>query len=147
MEEPCRIGWQIRVISNLIKREVGNGGCEQYRDELTGNNMFIIGYLAKHKNEDVFQKDLEAFFSVRRSTMSTIILRMEQKGFLARESVSHDARLKKLVLTEKGERIHEMIESGIADVERRLSSGLSEDEKQMLLGLLEKLRHNLESDG
>ena len=147
MEEPCKIGWQIRVISNLIKREVGNGGCEQYRDELTGNNMFIIGYLAKHKNEDVFQKDLEAFFSVRRSTMSTIILRMEQKGFLARESVSHDARLKKLVLTEKGERIHEMIESGIADVERRLSSGLSEDEKQMLLGLLEKLRHNLESDG
>ena len=147
MEEPCKIGWQIRVISNLIKREVGNGGCEQYRDELTGNNMFIIGYLAKHKNEEVFQKDLEAFFSVRRSTMSTIILRMEQKGFLARESVSHDARLKKLVLTEKGERIHEMIESGIADVERRLSSGLSEDEKQMLLGLLEKLRHNLESDG
>ena len=114
MEEPCRIGWQIRVISNLIKREVGNGGCEQYRDELTGNNMFIIGYLAKHKNEDVFQKDLEAFFYERRSTMSTIILRMEQKGFLARESVSHDARLKKLVLTEKGERIHEMIDNFVS---------------------------------
>ncbi len=147
MEESCRIGWQIKVISNLIKREVANRGCEQYCDELTGNNMFIIGYLAKHRNEDVFQKDLEAFFSVRRSTMSTIIIRMEQKGFLVRESVSHDARLKKLVLTDKGERIHDMIESGIADVEKRLSSGLSEDEKQTLFCLLEKLRRNLESDG
>ena len=146
MEEPCRIGWQIRAISNLIKREVGKCGYEQYRDELTGNNMFIIGYLAKHRGEDVFQKDLENVFSVRRSTMSNIILRMEQKGFLTRQSVSRDARLKKLVLTEKGERIHEMIESGIADTEQKLSAGLTEDEKQTLFCLLEKLRQNLESD-
>ena len=78
MEESYRIGWQIKVLSNLIKREVGNFGCDKYQDELTGNNMFIIGYLARHRDEDVFQKDLEEFFSVRRSTMSTIILRMEQ---------------------------------------------------------------------
>ena len=146
MEESYRIGWQIKVLSNLIKREVGNFGCDKYQDELTGNNMFIIGYLARHREEDVFQKDLEEFFSVRRSTMSTIILRMEQKGFLSRESVSHDARLKKLVLTEKGEQIHEMIESKIEDTEKKLSSGLTEDEKQTLFHLLEKLRQNLESD-
>ena len=147
MEESYRIGWQIKVLSNLIKREVGNFGCDKYQDELTGNNMFIIGHLARHREEDVFQKDLEEFFSVRRSTMSTIILRMEQKGFLSRESVSHDARLKKLVLTEKGEQIHEMIESKIEDTEKKLSSGLTEDEKQTLFHLLEKLRRNLESDG
>ena len=146
MKESYRIGWQIKVLSNLIKREVGNFGCDKYQDELTGNNMFIIGYLARHRDEDVFQKDLEEFFSVRRSTMSTIILRMEQKGFLSRESVSHDARLKKLVLTEKGEQIHEMIESKIEDTEKKLSSGLTEDEKQTLFHLLEKLRQNLESD-
>ena len=146
MKESYRIGWQIKVLSNLIKREVGNFGCDKYQDELTGNNMFIIGHLARHREEDVFQKDLEEFFSVRRSTMSTIILRMEQKGFLSRESVSHDARLKKLVLTEKGEQIHEMIESKIEDTEKKLSSGLTEHEKQTLFHLLEKLRQNLESD-
>lgn len=146
MEEQYRIGWHIKVISNLIKREVGNYGCEKYLDELTGNNMFIIGYLAKHGEKDIFQKDLEEVFSVRRSTMSATILRMEKKGFLTRESVAHDARLKKLVLTEKGKRIHEMIESRITDTEEKLSAGLSEDEKRTLLFLLEKLRQNLESD-
>ena len=150
MEEPYRIGWQIKVISNLIKREVKkgeeNGDAQKYSDELTKNNMFIIGYLAEHRSEDVFQKDLEAFFSVRRSTMSTIIFRMEQKGFLTRESVSHDARLKKLVLTEKGERVHAMIESGITDTEKKLTAGLSEEERQTLCHLLGKLRRNLESD-
>ena len=146
MEEQYRIGWQIKVLSNLIKREVGNYGCERDSDELTGNNRFIIGYLAKHRNEDVFQKDLEEIFSVRRSTMSTIILRMEQKGFLTRQSVAYDARLKKIVLTEKGERVHAAIESKIEDTEQKLSANFSEDEKQMLFRLLEKLRRNLESD-
>ena len=146
MEEQYRIGWHVKVLSNLIKREVGNYCCEKCSDELTGNNMFIIGYLAKHGERDVFQKDLEEFFSVRRSTMSAMILRMEKKGFLTRESVSHDARLKKLVLTEKGKRIHDMIEFGIKETEEKLSSGLSEDEKKMLFFLLEKLRQNLESD-
>ena len=146
MEEQYRIGWHIKVISNLIKREVGNYGCEKNPDELTGNNMFIIGYLAKNEGKDVFQKDLEEVFSVRRSTMSAIILRMEKKGFLTRESVARDARLKKLVLTEKGKKIHEMIESRITDTEEKLASGLSGEEKETLFLLLEKLRRNLESD-
>ena len=146
MEEQYRIGWHIKVISNLIKREVGNYGCEKNPDELTGNNMFIIGYLAKNEENDIFQKDLEEIFSVRRSTMSAIILRMEKKGFLTRESVARDARLKKLVLTEKGKKIHEMIESRITDTEEKLAAGLSEDEKRLLFVLLEKLRHNLEPD-
>ena len=146
MEESYKIGWQIKVLSNLIKREVGNYGGEKYSDELTGNNMFIIGYLAKNAEKDIFQKDLEEIFSVRRSTMSAIILRMEQKGFLIRESVAYDARLKKLVLTEKGRRIHEMIESRITDTEEKLASGLSGEEKETLFLLLEKLRRNLESD-
>ena len=108
--------------------------------------MFIIGYLAKNEGKDVFQKDLEEVFSVRRSTMSAIILRMEKKGFLTRESVARDARLKKLVLTEKGKKIHEMIESRITDTEEKLASGLSGEEKETLFLLLEKLRRNLESD-
>ena len=146
MEERYRIGWHIKVLSNLIKREVGNYGCEKCSDELTGNNMFIIGYLAKNGEKDIFQKDLEEIFSVRRSTMSAIILRMEKKGFLVRESVAYDARLKKLVLTEKGKRIHEMIESKVAETEEKLSACLSEDEKKTLCFLLEKLRQNLELD-
>ena len=146
MEEPCRIGWQIRVISNLIKREVGNSGCEQYRDELTGNNMFIIGYLAKHRNEDVFQKDLEEVFMVRRSTMSAVLLRMEEKGLLKRTSVEHDARLKKITLTEKGMQLYQKMEHSIDNMEGRMISGLSPEEEATLLSLLEKVRTNLENE-
>ena len=146
MAQNFRIGSEIKAISNLIKREIGNYDSGKYIEEATGNNMFIIGYLAQHKDEDVFQKDLEELFSVRRSTMSGIILRMEQKGFLIRENVEHDARLKKLVLTEKGWQIHEMMECIVTDTEKKLMAGFSDEEKDMLLLLLKKLRQNLETD-
>ena len=146
MAQNFRIGSEIKAISNLIKREIGNYDSGKYIEEATGNNMFIIGYLARHKDEDVFQKDLEELFSVRRSTMSGIILRMEQKGFLIRENVEHDARLKKLVLTEKGWQIHEMMECIVTDTEKKLMAGFSDEEKDMLLLLLKKLRQNLETD-
>ena len=146
MAQNFRIGPEIKAISNLIKREIGNYDSGKYIEEATGNNMFIIGYLARHKDEDVFQKDLEELFSVRRSTMSGIILRMEQKGFLIRENVEHDARLKKLVLTEKGWQIHEMMECIVTDTEKKLMAGFSDEEKDMLFLLLKKLRQNLETD-
>lgn len=146
MTEPLRIGPQIKSLSNLIMREIGNCAYEKSQDEATGNNMLIIRYLAQRKSEDVFQKDLEEFFSVRRSTMSNIILRMEQKGFLIRKPVSCDRRLKKLELTEKGENLHAMMESIVFQTEEKLTLGFSEEEKETLFRLLEKLRQNLESD-
>ena len=146
MAEPFKIGSQIKSLSHLIMREVGNRACGKYSDEATGNNMFIIGYLAHRTGQDIFQKDLEEFFSVRRSTMSNIILRMEQKGFLIREPVPHDRRLKKLVLTEKGEKLHAVMESIVFQTEEKLTLGFSEEEKETLSRLLEKLRLNLESD-
>lgn len=146
MTEPFRIGPKIKALSNLIMREIDTCVYWKSKDEATGNNMFIIRYLAQRKDEDVFQKDLEEFFSVRRSTMSNIVLRMEQKGFLTREPVASDRRLKKLVLTEKGENLHAMMESIVFQMEEKLTAGFSEEEKETLFRLLEKLRRNLEPD-
>lgn len=146
MENAFRFGREIKVISNLLKRLIGNYENGKYVNEVTGNNAFIIGYLAEHSDRDVFQKDLEDVFSVRRSTMSNIIARMEQKGFLIRVPVDHDARLKKLLLTEKGEAIHALMENNIRSAEKKLIENFSEEEKEMLFRLLQKLRRNLESD-
>lgn len=146
MKQAFRFSREIKVISNLLKRLIGNYENGKYVNEVTGNNAFIIGYLADHPDRDVFQKDLEDIFSVRRSTMSNIIARMEEKGFLVRVPVDHDARLKKLLLTEKGEAIHSLMENNISSAEEKLIDGFSAEEKETLFRLLQKLRQNLESD-
>lgn len=140
------VGSRIRLISNLLKREVGGSESGKYVDEATGTNAFVIGYLASHTEKDVFQRDLEEWFSVRRSTMSGILLRMEEKGFLVRTPVPYDARLKKLTLTEKGWYVHKMMVGAIESAEEKLLCGLSAEEIETLAALLERLRRNLESE-
>jgi DNA-binding MarR family transcriptional regulator len=146
MNKTPRIGFEIRTISNLIKREVDHLEEKTYEGAISGTNRYILLHLANNRDRDIFQKDLEEVFLVRRSTMSSILLRMEEKGLLTRTSVDHDARLKKITLTEKGLRLHKQMEHSIDEMEDRLSSGLSPEDSKTLLALLEKVRHNLEHE-
>ena len=144
MEEDRRLGFEIKTLSNLLKREIGSSRGGKYVANATGTNGFVIAYLAENADRDVFQRDLERKFSVRRSTMSNIIMRMEKKGFLIRVPVEYDARLKKLILTEKGWEIHAPMESAGPDAEKKPTRGLSAEEIELLFSLLERLRRNLE---
>ena len=69
---------------------------------------------------------------------------MEQKGFLIRTPVAHDARLKKLTLTEKGWEIHSIMEGAVDEAEAKLMLGLSGEEIEQMYSLLARMRRNLE---
>ena len=71
---------------------------------------------------------------------------MEKKGYIIRQSVDTDARLKKIVLTEKGKLINSKIEKAIEENENRFNSVLTSDERQQFIYLVRKLRHGLESN-
>lgn len=146
MENKRRLGFEIKTVSNLLKREIGSSRSGKYVANATGTNGFIISYLAEHAGCDIFQRDLEKKFSVRRSTMSNIILRMEQKGFLIRTPVAHDARLKKLTLTEKGWEIHSIMEGAVEEAEAKLVAGLSDSDIEKMHSILVRMRRNLEAD-
>ncbi len=146
MNREPRLGFLIRILSILIKREVDNLEEKTYGQTITGTNRFILLHLAHNSDRDIFQKDLEEVFSVRRSTMSSILQRMEEKGLLTRSAVDYDARLKKIELTEKGRTLNRQMEASIDDMEEKLIRGLSDEETQTLLTLLHKVRCNVEQD-
>ena len=104
---------------------------------------WIIRYLYTNQDKDVFQKDIEQYFSIGRSTVTNIIQLMERKGYIARESVEHDARLKKVVLTEKGIRNQEMLEDLVESLDTRLVDGITDEELYVFYSVIEKLKRNL----
>ena len=69
---------------------------------------------------------------------------MEKKGYLRRESVPNDARLKKLVLTPKGIDIHQKTLHDFATVEAELTRGITPEELETFYTIIEKLRKNVE---
>ena len=107
--------------------------------------MWIIAYLYDHRDEDVYQKDIENAFSIARSTVTSILKLMEKKNYITRESVESDARLKKLVLTETGIELHYKIENMITKNETLLDSLLTKEEKKQFLFLINKILSGLEN--
>ena len=144
MERVKSVCFEFKVISNLIRREMDNSANKQYLDSLTGTNGWVIGYLIRNDGKDIFQRDLEAEFSIRRSTASSILKRMEKNGLIRREPVDYDARLKKLVLTEKSFEVHSLIMDDINMVEKKLVNGLTEAELNTFFETADKLKRNLE---
>lgn len=139
------IGFEIRTLSNLIKRRVQNSSAISESNKLTGMHGFIIGYLYENLDKrEIFQRDIEAEFSIRRSTATGILQLMEKNNLITREPVDYDARLKKLVLTSKAIAIHESVTKEINEIEAQLTKGLTEEEINIFVATLEKLKRNIE---
>lgn len=144
MKGPKAIGFEVKVLSNLIRRRLESGTEESGCESLTGMQGWIIGYISIRGDAAVFQRDLEREFNVRRATVSGVLQLMERNGLIRREPVEYDARLKKLTLTPKAVELHEKVMQRLSDFERELRSGLTEEEIQEFLRILDKLKKNVE---
>lgn len=144
MRERNDIGFKVRMLSNLIRRDVEKSRSEIGINLPKGINGWAISYFYDNMEKDIFQRDFEAEFSIRRSTASNILKTMEQNGFVERVSVPYDARLKKIVLTNKAIEIHKTVIKDIEKRESRLRKDISPSEIDTFLKTLDKLMANME---
>ena len=70
-------------------------------------------------HREVYQKDIEEEFRIRKSTATGILQLMEKNGFISRESSKKDARLKRIVPTPKAEALRPEILEHIRDTEKQ----------------------------
>ena len=135
------LGKEIIALSNLIKRRM-RAASESLG--ITDTQARVIQYISEESEKrEVFQKDIEDTFCVRRSSVTQIIQLLERDGFIIRESVERDARLKKLVVTEKGYQIEKVMKKHIQDMEAELEENISPQEKELLIDILYKIRKNI----
>ena len=125
---------ELRSLSHIIYRFIENLPNKKKIESMTGTNGCIIGYLAENSGHDVFQKDIEKAFGITRSTASKVINLMEQKGLVERQSVSCDARLKKIVMTDKSRAVSHLMAEDMALVE-----------KEALYDYLKRMKQNLKN--
>ena len=142
-EGPQVIPAQIRRVDNLIFRRINQFARANGVEQATPMHGWIIEYLYRHRDTPVFQRDIEREFSITRSTVTNILQLMERKGYIERQSVPQDARLKKLVLTEEGVRFHENTILSFKQTDDYVAGLLTEEENAELLRLLNKLRDAL----
>lgn len=137
------VGFEIKTVNNLLERDFKSLPIYDKFKNITCMHRWIIDYISEHEGKDVFQKDLEEEFSIRRSTATGILQLMEKNDLIMRKSVSHDARLKKLVLTPKALEIQHEIREEIKTHDKKLSRGIPEDELEVFFKVMKKIRKNL----
>lgn len=144
MQKKIYVGYELRTLTNLIKRYMCKDMANKHWEYFSEIQALIIGYLNENSNKDVFQKDIEEKFTIRRSTVTGVLQSMERNEYITRESVSYDARLKKIVLTEKGKSIYNHIIDEVEKFEKKITENVSEEELEMFVNIIDKFKKNLE---
>lgn len=130
-------GNQIIILSNQVKHYLHQAAEVE---GISGSQSRILHYISEFsKKTEVYQKDVEEFFYLRRSTVTQTLQAMEKNGLIRRSSVARDARLKKLELTEAGQALEEKIHTRVMQMEQRLRDCLSEEEITQFLSITDKL--------
>lgn len=108
---------------------------------ITHRQTHVIGWLKLE--DELTQRDLADRMMIEPPTLVRILDRMEAAGWVRREGDPADRRRRIVKLTPAAEPIWERITQHAAELRQEAASGLSTDEMQTLLALLQRVFKNL----
>ncbi len=142
--EKRRMDFELHRTSRIVRRYMDMDATKSYVEKMTGTHGWAVGFFYNNRHRDIFQKDFEKEFDIRRSTASNILSLMEKNDLIKRESVPCDARLKKITLTEKALEVQSVVEKAFSRLDEKMKEGISEEEMEVFFRVLEKINSNLE---
>lgn len=113
--------------------------------DLTGAQGHIMAYLA-HTQTSPCPRDLEAEFHLSHPTVSGLLSRLEQKGFIELRTDPEDRRCKRIYVLEKGQQCHELMHRTILENEQRMVKDFTNEEQEMFKMFLERAIRNMGAD-
>ena len=137
-----QIGPMARKLNRYIKQNMNQMISDVTDNQVTSVQARILYYLEwmnDHEKIDVYQKDIESFLSVSKSTASEMISTLENNGFISRIKLENDGRLRKIVLNEKGYETNKKIGETIKNFESSMQNKLSEKELENFFKIIDKL--------
>ena len=143
--ERKEIGHEIRVIQRMLHHKIEAFRAEN-GDTLTFVQTRTLSFLMKHSDKDMFQKDLEKELNIRRSTATEILNVLERDGYIERQSVSGDKRLKKLVPTQKAIDLGTRVMNHIQLMESTLAQGISAEDLETFYRVTDQIKKNLKGE-
>jgi hypothetical protein len=134
------VGRAINVLNNLIKRDMESCNTNEI---ITGMQGVILHFIVNCKT-DVYSKDIEVEFGMRRATVCDHLILLEQSGMIVRKDFSEDKRLKKIVPTDKAKTAIFEIEKNIKRNECQLAQGLTKEEIAEFLRIASIMAKNMD---
>ena len=144
MEPNKLFGMEMRSMNILILRKISEiTGIPEAEHPVTFMQGRMIEFLHANQDKEIFQRDIEQNFEIRRPTASKLLQSMEKRGLIKRQGVDYDARLKQVILTEKAIQLHAKMVETVRVFESNLIKGLTEEELSLFFDVIDKVKRNL----
>ena len=132
-------GHLLRYLHSATDQTVTNALASM---DLTAAQGHIMGYIT-HRQTPPCARDIEEVFHLSHPTVSGLLARLEKKGFIEFRPDANDRRCKRIYILPKGLELNETMHKTIRDMEDRLVSGFSEEEKQQFAAFLHRAIENM----
>ncbi len=112
------------------------------KQELTSAQGHIMGYLSRREAPPC-PRDIEEAFHLSHPTVSGLLSRLEQKGFIRLCPDPVDRRCKRIYLEERGLECHDTMLGIIQGNEDRMVQGFTPEEKEQFASFLQRAIANM----
>lgn len=126
-------------IARMLRFRVRQGEDEGVMGQDTAR--LVLSHLAVR--DHVNQLELVRLTRLKAPTVSVLLRRMEEEGYVMRIPDEADRRAVRVVLTEKGREFDRRHLSNISTNDHLAMQGLTDEEQETLLRLLTRIRDNL----
>ena len=138
-EDINRINKKLKMLHNTFE-ERRNHSLLRYN--LTSSQMDMLFYL-KFQEGEVHQREIEKFFGLKNPTVTGILNRLEEKGFVLRKMRPDDKRFRLVELTEKSNSMFAELCEEMKQMNDRIYSCMTEEEREIFSALLDRILNSL----
>ena len=140
MEERQPIGFIVKQINNIYEKEL----TKRLKVlGITSSQCAVLNYLFQSNQEHVTQREIEKNLQLKNPTVTGLLKRLDEKGFVLCVQSPTDKRCKNIYLTEKAFDIQKKMESDRKRLDKRLTIGMTKKEVEVLRRGLEKVLYNI----
>ena len=129
------IGFMIKQINNVYEKDLN----ERLKTiGITSSQCAVLDYLFHTSREEVSQRDVERHLNLKNPTVTGLLKRLDEKGYILCVPNANDKRKKNIYLTEKAYDIQRRMENDRRKLDKELTRGMTKREIAALRKNLEK---------
>ncbi|MEF9916457.1 MAG: MarR family transcriptional regulator [Lachnospiraceae bacterium] len=140
MEDKISIGLMVKSIYNVYEKDLNH---KLRTIGITASQSAVLNYLLYTNREFVNQRDIEHYLNLRNPTVTGLLKRLDEKGFVLCVPNMQDKRCKNVHLTEKAYDIQKRMEADRKQLDKVLLRGMTKKEMEAFRKSLTKVFNNI----
>lgn len=136
-----KLGFKIYYLSKLIHNNIDKNRSEE---DFTGMQGRVLHFLLGQEGKcEIFQKDIEFEFQIKRSTATELLKALEEKEYIKRVPTSYDGRLKRIYLLPKAKYLAPKVEQQVNVIDEIIKADIAEQDLKIFTEVLDKMIDNM----